>query len=291
MWWRRCTSPVVGSTRRARRGHGVVRAVHAALGRRLLVLLDGHGNLLEAAPGARMQDCSSGSARRIELRCAATGREARGCPVAKPASISGSCLRRPAAQRPPGPLAGGRAGATPPARRRDWAPAPSALVGRRRHRQGLRGSRRAAAPAAAPGSVRPRPVRAGPAAAAVPARRPRSPRPAAPPRPRRARSAARGRPSAAGSSAAGSAGTAAAPWSLRCRCSQTSASPPATGRSSPVADQLTGARRPRRGQRWRPAAPCRPAASSPCSVAPLAAEAPSRSTARGIVAVLHAGAV
>src|SRR4051812_22213990 len=33
----------------ARRGHGVVRTVHAALGRRLLVLLDGHEGLLDLA--------------------------------------------------------------------------------------------------------------------------------------------------------------------------------------------------------------------------------------------------
>ena len=42
MWWRRCTSPLTGSTASGAALQEIVRAVHAALGRRLLVLLDSH---------------------------------------------------------------------------------------------------------------------------------------------------------------------------------------------------------------------------------------------------------
>ena len=66
MWWRRCVSPVVGSMRDARLGERVVRTVHAALGRRLLVLLDSHGILLKrarVAQAARPRDRGSGRRR------------------------------------------------------------------------------------------------------------------------------------------------------------------------------------------------------------------------------------
>ena len=43
MWWRRCASPRDRLDRERRAGQGTVRAVHAALRRRLLVLLDSHG--------------------------------------------------------------------------------------------------------------------------------------------------------------------------------------------------------------------------------------------------------
>ena len=53
MWWRRCISPVVGSMAVPGLVERVVRAVHAALGRRLLVLLDSHEWLLRAAARGR----------------------------------------------------------------------------------------------------------------------------------------------------------------------------------------------------------------------------------------------
>ena len=105
MWWRRCVSPVVGSTATGGLAEVVVRAMHAALGRRLLVLLDGHGFLLvhrcrSLASGSRSaaKGDSFGSLPGLRVRpppraraCAAPSagrgaprpRPGRGCPAAR----------------------------------------------------------------------------------------------------------------------------------------------------------------------------------------------------------------
>ena len=288
MWWRRCTSPVVGSTAVPGAASGVVRAVHAALGRRLLVLLDGHGILLEAAPGARLQSCSSGAARQTRR----AGRKAIGLPVAKPASIAAALASR-RAQPPAGP--------SPGPRRRSAASAAKGLGAGAS--SGASASSPAAAAAAGQRSCRGTSGRARISSSSTSSRRssarrqrqhvvfalvvqPRRPRP------RRARSGSGGRPAAASvigcrqrwhvSDTRGAAPAGAARSRPRRR-------PPAAARRAPTSAPAAPGRRLRR-QRCSASRGMPASGHSPCSAPPSAAKA-GHVQRRGVEAVASCGAV